>query len=374
MIRRLPALLLTALLVLVAACGGDDAPAVDDATADSAATGQPDETPADDLVDDATETTAEQPPAPEETVTLSMGVQEGSGSNLPAVVAQQEGIFAAHGLEVEFVPLAGSALLGAITSGDIQFFNQAVQLVGQAIQSNVELRFFCGNYPTNWSTLLVPTSAGLTSTAEGATWQEALQQLEGATLGVAALGATQEHWLVSLLGGAGLDEEALTLVPVGVGPPAIAAFQSGQVDALIGYSFINQQLLAEGETEVLMTFDETGPEYLGEQMNTGWAAPLSWLEENPEVAEQLCTALGEAMEWFQDEANHPRLHEILAGPDFAIDDEAVREEILDPDGILGSFSTEIDCDRLERAANFFVEFGTFQPDPPINCETAVWSG
>lgn len=360
MSRTVIASMLMVVAVLASACSGADTSSdAGGAEAPTAAEDQDTASAGDD---------GEAGPAP----TLSMGIQEGAGSNLPSVVAREIGAFEEQGLDVEFVPLAGSALLGAVASGDIQFFSQAVQLVGQAIQSDVQLRFFCGSYPTNWSTILVPTAAGLTSTEEGATWQEALASLEGSTLGVAALGATQEHWILSLLRGAGVDEDALTLVPVGVGPSAVAALQGGQVDAVIGYSFINQQLAATGETEVLLTFDETGPEFLGDQMNTGFVAPLSWLEENPETADAVCTALGDAMAWAADEANAEQLGEILAGPDFGIDDPAVRDEILASDGILPNFSPEIDCERLERAADFFVEFGTFDPEPPISCETAVW--
>lgn len=304
---------------------------------------------------------------------VTMAVQEGAASNLPMAVARDQGLFAAEGLEVEFVPLAGSALLPAITSGDVQFFSQAVQIVGTAIQQDVQLRFFCGGSDTNWTVVMAPTSSDLPTTADGATWQESLQSLEGSTLGVAALGATQEHWIRSLMNAAGMDEDSITLVPVGVGPSAIAALDGGQVDAILGYSFIKEQLLAAGDTEQLLAFDETGTDVLGDQMNTGMVADQAWLDANPDVATRLCDAFGNAMSWFQDPANADNLREILAGPDFGITDTSVQDEIVAPDGVLTYFSPEIDCERLERASQFFVDFGTFEAEPPINCDTAVWS-
>lgn len=306
-------------------------------------------------------------------VAVTMAVQEGAASNLPMAVARDQGMFEAQGLEVEYIPLAGNALLPAITSGDVQFFSQAVQIVGTAIQQDVQLRFFCGGSDTNWTVVMAPTSSDLPSTADGATWQESLQSLEGSTLGVAALGATQENWARSLMNAAGMDEDSITLVPVGVGPSAIAALDGGQVDAILGYSFIKEQLLAAGDTEQLFAFDETGPDGLGDQMNTGMVADVAWLDANPDVAQRICAAFGEAMSWFQDPANETELRAILAGPDFGITDETVQDQIMSPDGVLTYFSPEVDCARLERAADFFVEFGTFQAEPVIDCETAVWS-
>lgn len=310
------------------------------------------------------------PAAPAETTVVRMGIQEGAGSNLPPIIAVQEGIFAEHGLEVEFVPLQGSALLSSIVSGSVDFFSQAPQLAATASQQGADLRFFCGNVPSNWTSVMAPVESDLPSTADGASWEEVMQALEGKRVGLAALGATQEFWIRALADEAGADVNTMTLTPIGVGPAAIAALDGGQIDAFLGYPFLEQQLVARGDVEVLFPFAEEGP--LAGEMITGWIGAGEWLDANAATATAICDSLGEAMAFFQDEGNRDTVDAVLE-QQFGIADAGVREEVLDG-GVLDVFDPELHCDRLEQAVSVFSEFGAAAAGSDLSCDTLFWSG
>jgi NitT/TauT family transport system substrate-binding protein len=307
----------------------------------------------------------------QEVVPVKLGIQEGAGSNLPAVVAQEQGLFAEHGLEVEFVPIQGGGqLLSAVSSDSIDFFSQAPQTVAAAIQQGVPLQFFCGAVQRNWTSIVASADAGFPSVADGDEWQDVAAALEGKRLGVAALGAAQERWARALLEGAGVDPATVTLVPVGVTGSAIAAFDGGQVDAMFLSPFGTEQFVTRPDAAVLMTFGEDGPEELRNEMLTGYIAEQSWLEANPDVAQSVCDALSDAIGWFQSPENEEDLRTLLA-EQFGVTDPAVQDAVLAEDGSLTYFEPVIDCERVEYALDFLIRYGALAPEPEVTCEAMV---
>lgn len=367
-----PWIVIVVLAVLLPACGSgatespSEAEPQDTPPAGGAATEPTGETATAPAADTASSDAAA---GPTETTTVLMGIQEGAGSNLPAVIAQQQGIFAEHGLEVEFVPLAGSALLSSLVSGSVAFFSQAPQMAVTAATQGAALQFFCGNVPGNWTSVMAPVDNDLPSIADGATWQEVMQALEGRRLGLAALGATQEFWTRALADAAGADADAMILTPIGVGPPAIAALDGDQVDAFLGYPFLEQQLVARGDVELLFSFSEEGP--LAGEMITGFLATADWVQANPETASAVCESLGTAMAFFQDEANRDVVDQVLS-EEFGIADQAVRDEVLDG-GVLELFDPELYCEPLEQAISVFNEFGSGAA-AEVGCGELFWQG
>jgi NitT/TauT family transport system substrate-binding protein len=304
------------------------------------------------------------------TAKVQMAIQEGALSNLPAVVAQEQGLFKKHKLDVEFVPMQGGAVLSSLVSGAVQFVSQAPQLVGTAQEQGQDLRFFCPGVGSNWSVLAAPKSANLPSTASGADWQTVVRSLKGKKVGVAALGATQEQWMNGLVKGAGLAKGDITLVPVGVGPPAIAALDSEQVDAVLTQPSAEQALVARGDISALYHLDEAGP--FASEMLTGYVASGKWLDANPEVAKRLCAAMTEAVTFFQDPANKTTVDGLLAST-FAVKAPEAREAILASDGPITKFQRDLDCTGLEHAITNLQRSGTLKPagNP---CKTMLWNG
>jgi ABC-type nitrate/sulfonate/bicarbonate transport system substrate-binding protein len=301
---------------------------------------------------------------------VQMAIQEGALSNLPAVVAQEQGMFRKHQLDVEFVPMQGGAVLSSVVSGAVQFVSQSPQIVGTAQQHGQDLRFFAGGVRSNWSVLAAPKSAGLPSTSSGADWKAVIAGLKGKKVGIAALGATQEQWMNGLIRGAGLKRGDITLVPVGVGAPAIAALDSKQVDAVLTQPSAEQALVARGDISILQRLDEAGP-FAGEML-TGYIASGKWLDSHADVAKRLNQALTEATQYFQDPANQKVIDATLV-KDFGVKAPQARQAILASDGPISKFAGGLDCAGLERAISNLQQAGTLKPTTNP-CKSMLWTG
>jgi ABC-type nitrate/sulfonate/bicarbonate transport system substrate-binding protein len=218
--------------------------------------------------------------------------------------------------------------------------------------------------------LAAPKSTNLPTTASGTDWQTVVRSLKGKKVGVAALGATQEQWMNGLIKGAGMKTGDVTLVPVGVGPPAIAALDSNQVDAVLTQPSAEQALVARGDISTLYHLDEGGP--FASEMLTGYVATGKWLDANPDVAKRLCSAMTEAITFFQDPANQKTLDGMLAST-FAVKAPEAREAILASDGPVTKFQRSLDCNGLEHAITNLQRAGTLKPavEP---CKTMLWNG
>jgi ABC-type nitrate/sulfonate/bicarbonate transport system substrate-binding protein len=304
------------------------------------------------------------------TTKVQMAIQEGALSNLPAVVAQEQGIFRKHRLDVEFVPMQGGAVLSSVVSGAVQFVSQSPQIVGTARQQGQDLQFFSGGVRSNWSVLAAQKSAGLPATSDGADWKAVIQGLKGKKVGIAALGATQEQWMNGLIKGAGLARDDITLVPVGVGAPAIAALDSKQVDAVLTQPSAEQALVARGDISILQRLDEGGP-FAGEML-TGYIASAKWLDSHADVAKRLQQSLAEATQYFQDPANAKTIDALLIKT-FGVKAPEARQAILASDGPISKFDTAADCAGLERAISNLEQAGTLKPTSEP-CKTMLWTG
>jgi NitT/TauT family transport system substrate-binding protein len=304
------------------------------------------------------------------TTKVQMAIQEGALSNLPAVVAQEQGMFRKHKLDVEFVPMQGGSVLSSVVSGAVQFVSQSPQIVGTAQQQGQDLQFFSGGVRSNWSVLAAPKSAGLPSTSDGADWKAVIGALKGKKVGIAALGATQEQWMNGLIKGAGLAKKDITLVPVGVGAPAIAALDSKQVDAVLTQPSAEQALVARGDISILQRLDEAGP-FAGEML-TGYIASAKWLDSHADVAKRVQQSLAEATTYFQDPANAKVIDALLVKV-FGVKAPEARQSILAADGPISKFEGGVDCSGLQRAVTNLQHAGTLKPagDP---CKSMVWTG
>jgi ABC-type nitrate/sulfonate/bicarbonate transport system substrate-binding protein len=303
------------------------------------------------------------------TATVEMAIQEGGLSSLPAIVAKQHGLFEKHGLDVQFVSVQGGAVLSSLVSGAVQFAVQAPQLVGTANQQGQDLRFFSGAIQSNNIVLVAPSTAGLPSTEDGASWEDVMRALKGKQVGIAALGASQEQWMNGLVKGAGMSIGDVTLVPVGVGASGIAALDSGQVDAIMTAPPAEQALVARGDVSVLLRLGDAGP-FAGEML-TGYLATDDWLNANADVAKRLRQALDDGIRFIHSQANSQAVDRILM-KEFAIKSPDARKAMLEPDGPLSRFDADIQCQSLERAITHLVDAGTLKPTADV-CASMTWS-
>lgn len=297
-----------------------------------------------------------------------------TADHAPLYIALDEGYFADRDLDVEVTAITPGpgVVLAALDADDVDVVENTPFFVGQALEQGTAVQFFCGSWPGINSAFTVSAESDLLTAEEAGGWQPAVAQLEGTTIGVAALGSNVHLWAEAAVREAGIDPTTIDWVQTGLGPSSIPMLLNGQVDALITYPWVTEQLRSSGDGKVIVAFDVDGPEVIAEQMQNGWIAKTSWLEQNPDGAQRFCEAIGEANAFMADEGNRPRAAEIL-GDAFQIDDEAVLEDLLRPDGSLAFLDTTMSCEALDAAMAFNIENELLAGTADTSCENVIWS-
>jgi NitT/TauT family transport system substrate-binding protein len=114
--------------------------------------------------------------------------------------------------------------------------------------------------------------------------------LQGATVGVPSLQSGSIPFTRGLIALAGGDPETVEFLPVGFGAPALAALQSGQIDALGLWDTAYEVIKGLGQDLRFIESDES--KSLGFQVV--YAAKSAWIEENPEIALGMTRAMNKA--------------------------------------------------------------------------------
>jgi NitT/TauT family transport system substrate-binding protein len=370
--RRTVTVAAMSLVVALAACGGDDddggtatdaaattAAAASGSTeggaATTAATSDGAATTA--AGDEATTSAAGEESATtsgglEETVTISVAFTP-SFPALPQYVAQAEGFYADHGLEVEAVQVAAGPEMGAaMIGGEIAFAGNIPNNQITLIESGFDVVGVAQQVGNQFFDIAVREGVDLGGATE---WQDVMTALEGSNIGVVANGAAAEDIARTLFEEAGVDPDSQTYIATGLPDTTLAALINGQVDAAINFDPLF--VLAEQQGVATQPFSlraGEGPESLI------WPSLLvtaarEYVEENPEVVREYVAATNEAIEMIQDPAQRDRVLEIMT-TDMGLPAE-VAEGMLD-DGVDGfTAGMEFDTVALDRAGEWVFSIG-----------------
>lgn len=286
-------------------------------------------------------------------------------------VAEDENLFAEHGLDVDEVPVNGTApALVGLSNGSIHIVDASPFVVAKANQEGMDLRFFCGTLNVNWPGFLARADSD-TVDADEAGFEAAVQALRGKVIGVGARGGGIEAISNSILGAAGLSPRDVEYGAVGFGEGAIGQLEIGNVDALLTYPYLTQQAGDRGA--LVVDVPSHAPEKLRDAMNAGWVASKSWLESHPDAAEAFCAGLGDGVSFVQDESNSARTSEVL-GARFGLADVDVGTELLGEGKPLALLTTELDCRSMEYALEIGLQQDQFEAEPAPNCDNLLWDG
>lgn len=119
---------------------------------------------------------------------------------------------------------------------------------------------------------------------------ETFLDLQGTTVGVPSLQSGSIPFTKGLVALAGGDPETIEFLPTGFGAEALAALQSGQIDALGLWDTAYEVIKSLGQDLRYIETDES--KNLGFQVV--YVAKTEWLEENPEIAEGMTRAMNKA--------------------------------------------------------------------------------
>jgi NitT/TauT family transport system substrate-binding protein len=284
---------------------------------------------------------------------------------LPLTIAEQLGYFKAEGLDVEISDFAGgSRALQAVVGGSADVVSGAyehtinLQSKGQKFQAFV----LQGRAPQISMGISPKTMPDYRTVAD----------LRGKKIGVSAPGSSTNMVANLILSRAGLKAGDVSFIGVGTAAGALAAFRSGQIDAMSNTDPVMTMLEQKGEIRIIAdtrTLKGT-VDVFGGLMPAGCLyAPVDFVQKNPNTVQALTNAMVHALKWLQ-----------MAGPSdivktvpeaYLLGDRALYlaafdkvREAISPDGILpdegartaaralASFDPSIKLDKIDLTMTY----------------------
>ena len=235
---------------------------------------------------------------------------------LTTPIARALGYFDQEGLEVSVEQLPSSAKTAqALLGGSVDIaeigYSQTLQLAAEG--EHLLAFFIIQDRPTSG----VVASANV----------QRPEDLKGKIIGVSSTGSATHVWMINWLAKHGLNPADYQVVGIGVGASALAAIESGRIDAacLVGGEHL-RYLARNPKARLLVDASSTesinelfgGPNYGG----TAYGAPAEWLTKNPDTARRLTRALLKGQQWIKAQSAEEiraRLPSELRSPDTDVD-------------------------------------------------------
>ncbi len=198
----------------------------------------------------------------------------------PTWIAQDEGYFRKHGLDVELVYIAGAVPNAeALIAGDIDFaIAPATSAIGPGLEG-ADLVMLASWAPKTAFSLMVGSDVS------------AVEDLRGKRVGIVRRGSNSEIWATAVLGQYGLQADRdFILVAVGGQPEQIAALQNGAIDAAVLTPPINLRARHLGFRELLHYRDNAL-----DFTNAGVVVSRRYLQERTDTVERLLRAHAEGV-------------------------------------------------------------------------------
>jgi NitT/TauT family transport system substrate-binding protein len=265
-------------------------------------------------------------------------IQEWTGDiiNLVPWVAEAQGFFRNHCIDIKFVPIAsGPAAMSAAISGAIDFSNGGPDITLRFRGKGADIRLVGNMYAAQWSALVARNGLELAHLSQG--YPAIMKDLVGKRIGVTALGGTTEAFVRSSFEGAGLSEASATFVAVGGVTTAVPALRNNVVDAamMFGTGPDLAEVLNAGKIVLDLRKRDVGPDSL----KALWGATLSWagygpsIDKKPEAVIAFVAANNEAIAWLKDPKNREATYAIVKArmtlPIDTADPDAALKRIVD---------------------------------------------
>lgn len=219
---------------------------------------------------------------------------------LPTTLTQRLGHFEQEGLDVELQDLkGGSKALQALQGGSVDVVSGYYDHTVQMQAKGKDVRAFVNMLRSPSLVLAVSPGAEREITS--------VKDLKGAKVGITAPGSSTDFFLKYLLTKEGLAPDAASVQAVGGEAAAIAAMESGRVDAAVmvdpAVSLLQQRLGTERRLQLLA--DTRTPQ--GSQEIFGVAsypaavfyANQSWLSAHEDTAARLTRAMLRTLKWIE---------------------------------------------------------------------------
>lgn len=244
--------------------------------------------------------------------TLSVGVQQ-SYSMVPLYVALRHGFFKQAGItDVKFTVFTSlPAMLTAVAQGQLDIGLQTIPAIVayNKASSGTKLK------------VVAPISSGslqwlgkVDSTIPVATktdWLTTVKAWKGKKVGIPAPGGILALFTSYMVKEAGLQPSDVQLIPVGVGPPAVAALQAGVVDMVTGDAFTAGLLKAQGIGKTILSLLETGPPEFSDSLTGVLFTTESEAQSNQKLYKGFADGMEKARAWIKNPKNRGDIQDIL---------------------------------------------------------------
>jgi NitT/TauT family transport system substrate-binding protein len=284
---------------------------------------------------------------------------------LPLTIAEQLGYFKAEGLEVEISDFAGgSRALQAVVGGSADVVSGAyehtinLQSKGQKFQAFV----LQGRAPQISMGISPKTMPDYKTVAD----------LKGKKIGVSAPGSSTNMVANLILSRAGLKPADVSFIGVGTAAGALAAFRSGQIDAMSNTDPVMTMLEQKGEIRIIAdtrTLKGTVDVFGGAMPAGCLYAPIEFVQKNPHTVQALTNAIVHSLKWLQTAGPSDIVKTVPEG--YLLGDRALYlaafdkvREAISPDGFisdegartalrtLASFDANIKADKIDLSLTY----------------------
>jgi NitT/TauT family transport system substrate-binding protein len=252
-------------------------------------------------------------PLPAHAQPTSLRIQDYPGiGNFLVRVANANGLCEKNGVKCELrtipqAPLAVQTLL----AGDLDIAFAPAEVVLQAVNKGADLKAIgSGARAPNF---FLMAGAGLPTPNAAKGYPAVMQDFKGKKIGVTARGSAAEFQLVTLLKGAGMKADDVTIVAAGSPNTAFPAISQKQLDGLMLFSPMDG--FCEITKACRVVVDPRKGQGPSEVVNTDGAAVLQvtradFIRKNSKAIEGFQSAMREAEDFAQKPANFPALLKI----------------------------------------------------------------
>ncbi|SAL21342.1 ABC transporter substrate-binding protein [Caballeronia humi] len=254
---------------------------------------------------------------------------------LPLTIAERRNYFKDEGLEVEISDFAGGAkALQAAVGGSADVVSGAfehtllLQAKGQMFREFV----LQGRAPQIVFAVSKKAMPNYKTVAD----------LKGKKIGVTAPGSSTSIMASYVLAKAGLTASDVAFIGVGAGAGAIAALQSGQIDAIANLDPVMTKLERSGDIRIISdtrTLADTKNVFGGNMPAGCLYASQSFINKNPNTTQALTNAMVRALKWLQTASGSELIATVPEG--YLLGDRALYldswqhvKEALSPDGLM----------------------------------------
>lgn len=212
---------------------------------------------------------------------------------LPLILADRLGYFKDEGLTVEIAAFSGgSKALEALLGGSTDVVSGAYSnTLTMAAKGQKLIAFVAQVECPGWI---------LGVSKKYAPKYKSLRDLEGAKIGVSAPGSSTHMGLNYILTKAGVKPDSVSIIGVGTSAAAVAAVQSGQIDAIINNDPVASILLEKGDVinvAEMRSKAESAQVFGGPYPEASLYSTAKFVRANPNTVQAVTNAIVRAEKW-----------------------------------------------------------------------------